>query len=177
MNMKPITTGFPELERVEKLAKEAFPPEEYLSPTYLIEMSQRKELDFWALYDDKNFVGFMAVKTEEELSYLFFLAIDSSQRGKGYGGQAIRALQKQYPDKKQVVDLEMTDENAENNEQRKKRRCFYLKNGYCPTGFCISYGGVCYEILYMGEDFSLKSFQKLMNEIHVDGFEPRYFRK
>ena len=91
-------------------------------------------------------MGFMAVRIYEEISYLFFLAIDPEHRSGGYDSRALKLLKEIYPWKQQVVDFEKLDNAAENNEQRKKRRSFYLRNGYKETGKFVSYFGVQYEI-------------------------------
>ena len=163
--------------QVNLLAKEAFPPEEYLAPEQLLKMAEEDRFDFWILSDGDTFVGFMVVQTYKNLAYLFFLAIDSSCRANGYGSRAIETLRVLYPDKIQVVDFEMLDESAPNNRQRIKRRQFYLKNGYKETGLFLSYLGVDYEVFCMSEDFDPKEFKEMMKEIRVEGFEPKYFCK
>ena len=163
--------------QINSLAKEVFPPEEYLAPDKLVEMSNADNFDFLALMDGDAFVGFMVVQTHNNLSYLFFLAIDSSCRAKGYGSRAVETLLSLYPAKKQVVDFEMQDKAASNNEQRMKRRQFYLKNGYKETGLFLAYRGVDYEVFCMDNDFEPQEFKDMMKEIHVDDFEPKYFNK
>lgn len=177
LNVVFITENFNRLDEVISLAKDAFPPEEYLSPNTLIEMSKKKEIDFWALYDDEIFVGFMAVRTYKEMSYLFFLAIFPLLRSHGYGGKAIRTLKELYPDMQQVVDLEMLDPAASNYEQRKSRRSFYLRNGYRETEQFLSYLGVEYEVLCMDEHFHFSTFKELMDTLPLEDFCPRYFSK
>ena len=164
-------------QQINSLAKEAFPPEEYLAPDTLVEMSKADNFDFFTLMDSNVFVGFMVVQTDKNLAYLFFLAIDPSCRAKGYGSRAIETLRALYPGKKQVVDFEMLDSKAPNNEQRIKRRQFYLRNGYKETGLFLSYLGVDYEVFCMGDDFEPQEFKDMMREIRVDGFEPEYFTK
>lgn len=66
-----ITESFNDIEKINVLAKEAFPPKEYLAPTKLIAMAKDGELDFLALYDQTLFVGFMAVKAYKNMAYLF----------------------------------------------------------------------------------------------------------
>lgn len=133
LNTVQITKHFADIEKSNALALEAFPPEEYLAPSELIRMAQEDGFDFWALYDNDVFVGFMTVKIYKRISYLFFLAIDSKLRAHGYGSSAIETLKSLYPKSQQVVDFEMLNEKATNNEQRISRRNFYLKNGYKPT--------------------------------------------
>lgn len=177
LNTEKITRKSQYWHNINSLATEAFPPEEYLAPDKLVEMSKEDNFDFWALTDGDAFVGFMVVQTYKNLAYLFFLAIDSSCRAKGYGSRAIETLRELYPDKKQVVDFEMLDEAAPNNIQRINRRQFYLKNGYKETGLFLSYLGVDYEVFCMSDDFDAREFKDMMKEIRVEGFEPKYFCK
>lgn len=177
MNTKPITADFPDFARVDALAREAFPPEEYLSPAILIEMAERGEVDFLALYADGIFVGFMVVARYASLAYLFFLAIEATQRSHGYGGQALRLLDTLYPDCQQVVDFERPDETAPNNAQRLSRRAFYLRNGFRETGKYLSYLGVDYEILCRDADFDFDAFRRMMKTFRIDGFHPVYFEQ
>lgn len=177
LNTEKITKESRYWQQINSLAKEAFPPEEYLAPDKLVEMSEAENFDFLALTDEGDFVGFMVVQTHKNLAYLFFLAIDSSRRSKGYGSYAIEALKEAYPEKKQVVDFEMLDEKADNYEQRKKRRNFYLRNGYKETGLFLSYLGVDYEVFCIEDDFDVEEFKELMTTIQVEGFNPKYFSR
>ncbi len=172
-----ITSGFRDLPLIERLAKEAFPPEEYLAPSKLLKMAERGEVDFWGLYDGDMFTGFAVVSLFEGMAYLFFLAIEPSLRSKGYGGKVLRSLDELYPDKQQVVDFEMIDGSAPNNAQRIARKAFYMRNGYKETGKFISYLGVDYEILCRGTAFDFETFKKMMRGFKIDGFDPRYFER
>lgn len=160
---------------INRLAKEAFPPEEYLAPTELVKMSQADNFDFLLLKDQEQFVGFMVVQTYKNMAYLFFLAIDEKSRGKGYGSRAIETLKEEYPNKVHTVDFEMLDQTASNYEQRKKRRNFYLRNGYQETGLFLSYLGVDYEVFCMSDNFDIDTFKAMMKTIQVQGFDPKYF--
>lgn len=165
------------LDKINALALEAFPPEEYLSPKELIKMAQSDNFDFFALIDDENFVGFFAVQTHKDIAYLFFLAIEPSFRSMGYGSRAVETLKAIYPGKKQIVDFEMPDAAAPNYHQRKRRREFYLRCGYRETGLFLSYLGVDYEVFCMDDNFDADIFKEMMSEIRVEGFEPKYFTK
>lgn len=148
------------------MAKKAFPPEEYIAPIDLVKMAHDENFDFWILCEQEHFVGFMAVVTHRELAYLFFLAIDKSKRGNGYGGEAIRLLHRRYQ-KCHVVDFEMIDDTAPNNEQRKRRKDFYLRHGYRETGIFVSYQGVNFEVVAMDEELDYECFQDMMQMLWV----------
>ncbi len=177
LNIEQITQESRFWNQVNALAKEAFPPEEYLAPTELVKMARADNFDFLALLDEDTFVGFMVVLTYENLAYLFFLAIDGENRGKGYGSQAIETLKANYPDKTHIVDFEMLDASTPNKAQREKRRNFYLRNGYQETGLFLSYLGVDYEVFCMGDRFDTETFKAMMKTIQVDGFNPQYRNK
>ncbi len=169
-----ITQDFKELQSVETLAKEAFPPEEYLSPADLIQMAESGQVEFMAIYDQDTFVGFIVVCVFECLCYLFFLAICPELRAQGYGGKILRLLESQYPGKQQVVDFEREDSFAPNNNQRTKRKAFYMRNGYRETNKFISYRGVDYEIVCKCTDFNFEVFKRMMNTFQIEGFDPQY---
>ena len=177
LNTEHITVNNRFWDEVNALAKEAFPPEEYLAPSKLVKMANADNFDFLALTDNDSFVGFMVVQTYQNLAYLFFLAINSTCRSKGYGSRAIETLKAEYPDKKQVVDFEMLDNTANNYRQREKRREFYLRNGYKETGLYLTYYGVDYEVFCMDEDFEPEVLKAMMKTIQVKGFNPKYFYK
>lgn len=171
----PVTKDLADFAKIKKLAKEAFPPAEYLAPSVMIRMAKSPDFDFLALYDEDQFAGYIAVRRYKNMTYLFFLAIDTESRSHGYGSQAIETLKALYPNTQQVVDMEMLDESADNAAQREKRRSFYLRNGYKPTGHFLSYFGVDYEILCMDEAFDFELFREMMKHLAVPGFRPKYF--
>lgn len=173
----PVTKTMADYGKIEKLAKEAFPLAEYLAPSIMVQMAKSPDFDFLALYDETQFVGYITVKKYGDMSYLFFLAIDSESRAHGYGSRAIETLKALYPNTQQVVDMEMLDETADNAQQRKRRRNFYLRNGYKPTEHFLSYFGMDYEILCMDESFDFRKFQQMMKHLAVPGFRPKYFER
>lgn len=177
LNVKNVTQESPFWRQINILAKEAFPPREYLAPAEIVKMAQSDNFDFLALTDNDTFVGFTVVKIYKNLAYLFFLAIDEKMRNKGYGGKTIKTLKAVYPDKTHVVDFEMPDPSAPNNEQREKRRAFYLRNGYKETGLFLSYLGVDYEVFCMENSLDFDTFKDMMQTIQVEGFNPKYFTK
>jgi len=175
MRLERVTADYGWMGRLDAIAREAFPPEEYLSPKELTEMAGRMPLDFWALYDGESLVGFMAVVAEGGLAYLFLLAIDAQCRSRGYGGEALRLFEATYPRCGHVLDIEKVGDEAPNAGQRRIRRRFYLRNGYRPTGHFLSYLDEEFEILSLEEGFDIASFKALLGRLSIDGFQPRYY--
>lgn len=82
-----------------------------------------------------------------------------------------------YPQKRLILDFEMLDETAANCEQRKKRRAFYLRNGFQETGWFISYNNIDFEIVSADGHLDLEKYKARMLTLEIEHFHPRYFRK
>lgn len=177
MKFKKVTRESCFYNEIKELALEAFPKKEYLSPDTLLKMAKNDNFDFYEIIDKEMFIGFLAVQTYKDLCYLFFLAISKKNRFKGYGSKTLELLKNTYKDKKLIVDIEMPDCNSLNYMQRRKRKEFYLKNGYKETNLFLSYLGVDYEVLCMNDDFNEYEFKNLMQTINVKDFNPKYFKK
>lgn len=160
-------------EQIEKINREAFPPEEYMPISEMLEVQARGEFDVLALLDGETAVGFMAVSADERAAYLFFLAIGRDYRSKGYGGQALALYRSLYAGRQCTVDLEPLDPDAENAEQRVRRRRFYLKNGFAPSGYALEYRGAAFELLCCEPPLRVEAFAHLAEGLHVRGFVPK----
>lgn len=177
MELRKVTSDFTDMNRLEELALEAFPPEEYLAPAKIIEMSLKTDLDFWGLYDNDIFIGFCVVVRHADMAYLFFLAISPENRSKGYGSAILAILSEKYKSFQFTVDFEMVDEQVLNVEQRIRRKEFYLRNGFKETGHFLTYFGVSYEVLCKNSDFDFHTFKEMLFHIPIDGFNPVFFTK
>ncbi len=173
----PVTREMEDYDRIRVLAKEAFPPAEYIDPDDLVRISGKDDSEFLALYDDATFVGYMVVRLWSNICYMLQMAIEESSRGRGYGSRAISTLRHRHPDHIYMVDIESEDGLAENSEQRTARRQFYLRNGYSPTGDYIGFAGMEFEILSSGDGFVMDEFKILMSRIDLDNFDLTYHRR
>lgn len=159
-------------ERIEQINREAFPPEEYMPLSEMLEVQDRGEFDVLALLDGGAPVGFMAVSANAETAYLFFLAIGRDFRAKGYGSQALALYRSLYAGRQCTVDLEPLDPAARNAEQRVRRRRFYLKNGFAPSGYALEYRGTAFDLLCCAPPLDTAAFERLANGLHIRGFVP-----
>lgn len=177
VSTEPITMDSRFWTQVNTLAKDTFPPEEYIAPEEILMMSATKGHEFLALIHGDSFIGFMVVFPYRDLLYLFYLAIDPSHRSKGYGSHAIDTLKERYADRKLLVDFEMLDDDAPNREQRLRRRQFYLRNGFRETGLFVSYRGVDYEVFCTSEDFDPQAYKDMLSAMGAAKYPLTYFTK
>lgn len=180
----PITRQFEYMDKFDALNKEAFPLEERIPKSQLVQLGEEDFAELLGIYDGEEFIGFFFLLTEADCVYVFFFAIDEKVRSKGYGGKALKMLRDIYPDKKIFIDLEVIDEAAPNNEQRIARRKFYERNGYQTTNYFLSYFDMTFEILNPEGEFDKDTFWSMyQNIVEVlkttsdSDFDPRLYAK
>lgn len=149
-----------DFEKINHLYHAAFPQEERAPIQLLIQKANEGKGDFLAVYDDQQWVGLVYVITYQQLSYVFYLAIDDSFRGCGYGSQILQMLKQRYHHTIMLC-IEEVKEDYDNYNQRVKRRDFYFKNGF-QEGFHFFEYGVKYDMLYFGEELTSQHYDDLM---------------
>lgn len=122
------TVGTPEMEKINRIYEEAFPPQERITDIEGILAHEGSHIN--AYYDGDALVGFLIWFEVDWFDYVLFFAVDSSCRGGGYGGQIWDELVSQHATRPFYFSVEDPDETpAANTEQRVKRVRFYEKHG------------------------------------------------
>lgn len=133
--------------RLRALYTSAFPPEER-APLWLLRAKARGGAsEMLAALDGGRFAGLAVVVAHDELRYVFFLAVEESLRGRGYGTGLLAALRARYPAARMLLCMEDPDAPCDNREQRLRRGAFYARCGYRDTGVRLSEAGVAYALL------------------------------
>ncbi|KXT76293.1 GNAT family N-acetyltransferase [Streptococcus sp. DD12] len=162
-----ITADLPDLARVEALNKEAFPPEERVSLSEMLEAAQGDSANFFAFYDEGDFVGFAFSLYNEACFYLSFFAIMPTKRSQGYGSQIIDKLVEFYQGKTMVLEVERLDEPSDNLSQRQARMAFYQRNGFKSSNAFLNYDGLSFEILYRGDHFDEAAYRDIFAKLQA----------
>ncbi len=137
---------------------EAFPKEERMPFWMMVGMSKFWNTQFLSFYDNDRLCGFVYMASNKKLAFIMFFAVDKELRSKGYGSKILDKIQKMNPKKKLIITIERCDVDSADIELRKRRKNFYLRNGYKETGYLIKLAGVEQEIIIMNGDFSKKEF-------------------
>lgn len=167
LRTKTVTSDFEDIKALENLNNEAFPKEERMEIREMTQLISKGIIDVTAVYHNDTFVGFYALSVRKPTAYVFFLAIDSSKRSRGYGSRALALMEEQYADYQIVLDMEAIDDKAENIEQRNSRKRFYLRNGYYETGFFLDYNDLIMEVLCTDAELDTDSFQILLDNLKI----------
>lgn len=146
---------------------EAFPPTERMRMEEIFAFSSTTNTDVLGIYDDTQPIGYMVLLKNEKCGYLYFFAIDHTLRSKGYGSAALQKLLVAYSDLQIVLDFEVLDENVENNEQRIRRRQFYLRNGFHETGRYTMLRDERFEVVCSGGALEVEAFKELLEILHA----------
>ena len=160
LSMKLVGDTPAELNKAKALYYRAFPKNERRSFPELVE-NRFGSTEVFCFYDEETFVGMACLLNSPSISHVIYLAVDESLRGYGYGSRALELLHQSKPGKKIMVDIEIPDEQAENAEQRRMRKKFYLRAGYEETP-------VKYE--WRHENYEILSFGGKISEAEYDGF-------
>ena len=139
--------GFFEYLRIKKLYKKAFPRCERKPFSIIKKMKEQGKTDIWYFYDGDEFVGFATTINGEREILIDYLAISENVRGKGYGSSAIASILNIYSGKGVFLEIEIPYENAENYEERVRRKNFYLRSGLVPMNTYAKLFGVDMELL------------------------------
>ncbi len=162
IEFKRVTKKLPEYKQIKQLYFSAFPSEER-APFYLmIKRTKRENVDFLAIYCEKKWVGMIYIINYLDLSYVFYFALDDSQRGQGIGSAVLREIHKLYSGRRFFLALETLDKNADNYAQRVSRSKFYQKNGLKKLSISIKEGNVLYDAMGFGGEVKPEEYREMM---------------
>ena len=148
---------------IRNLYHRAFPEDELVPWNIFIRKAKRSFVDLWSISNDVEWIGFACLVKDETLAYLFFLAIDEAQRGRGHGHKVLRALRQRYAGQKLFLAREMLDPAADNYEERLRRHDFYLSCGLKDLPYHIKEAGVVYDIMGFDDPVEPEEYDHLMN--------------
>lgn len=159
-----------QIELVYRLYIEAFPEVERKPFPLLLEKQRqgKMELDYIAS-DEEDFLGLAIFIFDRELVLLDYFAIASNQRNSGTGSMALQLLMERFEEKTFLLEAESTLSPAKNQEQRLKRKAFYLRNGMVQTDLLISISGVEMEVYTTGKKLEFQSYCDIYRHVFSKG--------
>ena len=146
------------------LYRRAFPRPERKPVSVIRRMQKKGKTDVWYLEDDGRFAGLAATINSENIILVDYLAIDDKRRGHGDGSKALQKLRQQYAAKGVFVEIECLYEDADNYEERCRRKQFYLRNGMAEMHTTAKLFGVDMELLGYDCQLNFEEYQAFYRE-------------
>jgi GNAT superfamily N-acetyltransferase len=167
ISAKNITNRNKNIREIKDLLRSSFPKAERVPFWLLMLRAKFKSVEFLAFYYNSRFCGLAYLVTHENMTFILYLAVDSKLRSKGYGSRILNIISERYKNNTIILDIEAIDKTADNFEQRKKRKNFYLSNGYASSGYGFILDDVAYEVLQKGEEFDSERCIKLFKNFSL----------
>lgn len=132
---------------IYRLYQSAFPANEKKPFSMIRSMDKKGKSDVWYCEAEGRFAGLVITINGPEQILLDYLAVVKKRRGQGIGSQILQAMREIYAGKGVFLEIEIVEETAENFEERKRRKHFYLSNGMTPMNVFVELFGVDMELL------------------------------
>ncbi len=140
-------SGLIEWFKIYNLYQSAFPASEKKPFSMIRTMWKKGKSDVWYCEEDGKFAGLVITINGPEKILLDYLAVAKNRRGQGIGSGILKKMREKYAGKGVFLEIETVDETAENYEERKRRKQFYLSNGMTPLNVFVELFGVDMELL------------------------------
>ena len=178
MLLKKLSKNDIDVRLIKELNEQAFPDNERVSIDGLFDFGSDGSMDILGIYGS-SFTGFFVIRKFKQIAYIAYFAICPEMRCKGNGSHALKLLKEYYHDRQIVVDFEALDEHHKDNQQRIRRRDFYLRNGFNETGWFQFYMDTEFEIFCSDLNFNKTQFDGMNADIHskYPDYDPHPYRK
>ena len=150
------------LTDMERLYNTAFPSDERAPFGWLVHSAKKDNVDFLACLNGEEWVGLLYTVNYNDLSYVFYFAVDEKQRGKGYGTAILKAAKDKYSGRRLFLAIEEVEKKYSNYNERIKRQRFYENVGFVCTGQKMQEASVIYDLMSIGGRIGNKEYRKLM---------------
>ena len=154
------------------LYDKAFPEQEKKPLQVMENLVADGKMEMLAMVDEDEFVGLAInlIDAEQDRARLDYYAIAPEKRNYGYGSRGLEALLKKFKNHKYIFEIETQDEKAENAEERKKRKSFYLRNGLQETGLFVNVYDTDFEILTPDGELTFWEYVDFLREVMYEEY-------
>ena len=132
------------MEKTKRLYFSAFPVIERIPFPMLKKAAENGGAKFFAVCDEKDFIGMIYFVMLEGAALVFYFAVDEKTRNKGYGSRILSELKEKYPETRFFL-----------------RKAFYRRNGFEECGFRTGFL-VPYDVLSCGGKVTVNEYRKIM---------------
>lgn len=147
---------------IKSLYLEAFPQEERRKISEIKENIEKEACQIISILYQKTFAGFFILLKNKSATLIDYFAIKEEFRGKNIGSKAIKKLDQGRPI---LIEIEPLDKNAENNEERIRRKSFYERLGFRSSDILVDRYDTNFELMSLNEKKIIPSYFGLLDDI------------
>ena len=156
--------GFFDSVKIKKLYRASFPLAERKPFSVIKQMQKEGRGDLWIYEENKNFLGFATTINGKNAVLVDYLAVNTNARGGGIGSKILQDLRQHYGDDKLFLEIETITPLADNNDQRERRKAFYLKNGMQEVGVTANIFETDMELLSFGLTMTFEEYRNFYRD-------------
>lgn len=157
------------LEKIKNLYLTAFPKNERKPFDLISEKCDSGSMEIIAIQNDNNdFLGLAITILYDDMVLLDYFAIAPESRGKNIGSTTLKQLFERYKNKRFILEIENTEIECDNLEERKRRKSFYIKNGMSLMQFKVNLIGVEMEVLTHNCDMTYEEYYSIYENTFSD---------
>lgn len=141
--------------KIKKIYNNSFPKSERFPIWVLGKCSRTNNVEFNEILYNKELIGIEFIITYKDIAYLMYFAIREDKRNNGYGSKILKELIKKY--KTVILSIERVNDSVS-----RRRKNFYLQNGFYQTNKFTKQNNVYYELLCSNKSYNITKV-KLIN--------------
>ena len=143
------------------LYDKAFPEQEKKPLQVMEQLAADGKMEMLALVDEDEFAGLAINLIDEEQNRAL---LDY------YGSKGLEVLLERFKNYKYIFEIETQDEKAENAEERKRRKAFYLRNGLKETGLFVNVYDTDFELLTPDGELTFWEYVDFLREVMYEEY-------
>lgn len=159
------------LEKIKNLYLTAFPKNERKPFDLISEKCDSGSMEIIAIQNDNNdFLGLAITILYDDMVLLDYFAIAPESRGKNIGSTALKQLFERYKNKRFILEIENTEVECNNLQERKRRKAFYIRNGMSVMPYKVNLIGVEMEIMTRNCDVTYEEYYSIYKNTFSDEY-------
>lgn len=148
---------------IKRLYAASFPRNER-KPFSLIRRRQRQGLaEILVIREGAEPLGFMVTAIHMDMVMLDYFAIRPEGRGRGTGKAAFALLKERCKGNRLFLEIERPTPDAQNLQERTRRKNFYLQSGMRESGIAVRIFGTNMELMHESLPVSFEEYCALLN--------------
>lgn len=158
------------LDVIKNLYLISFPKIERKPINLILEKCSDGSMEINIIQNDYgDFLGFAIMIIHNDIVLLDYFVIAPEHRGQNIGSYALKMLFEKYKDKRFILEIENTDIECDNMEERVRRKAFYIiRNGMKVMPYKINLIGVEMEVLTHKCEVSYEEYYSIYKNTFSD---------